>query len=169
MTHRVTECGAERGLLILIRDGEPRIEAEATTGPGKIEVAVRQAADHAVGSAAIRAALCYPDAGARTPRRCLDRYRVFKGRICPAEALRSVLCLPIVRQAKFVGALYLENNLAPCVFTSDRVALLQLLASQAAISLENAHLYSDLQLQAACCSDFLCPPGRSSQMGHRTS
>jgi hypothetical protein len=40
----VEHAGAERGLLILIRDGEPRIEAEATTGPGKIEVAVRQAA-----------------------------------------------------------------------------------------------------------------------------
>src|SRR6202021_735730 len=41
-----------------------------------------------------------------------------------------------------------ENNLAPLVFTPSRVDLLQLLASQAAISLENAHLYSDLQLQA---------------------
>jgi PAS domain S-box-containing protein len=61
---------------------------------------------------------------------------------------RSVLCLPIVKQAKLVGALYLENNLAPFVFTPDRVAVLELLASQAAISLENATLYSDLQLQA---------------------
>jgi PAS domain S-box-containing protein len=58
---------------------------------------------------------------------------------------RSVLCLPIVKQTKLVGALYLENNLTPCAFTSDRVAVLELLASQAAISLENATLYSDLQ------------------------
>src|SRR6202040_1051101 len=56
-----------------------------------------------------------------------------------------VLCLPIVKQATLVGALYLENNLTPCAFTSDRVAVLELLASQAAISLENASLYSDLQ------------------------
>jgi PAS domain S-box-containing protein len=58
---------------------------------------------------------------------------------------RSVLCLPIVRQTKFIGALYLENDLAPGVFTSERVAVLQLLASQAAISLENAALFTDLQ------------------------
>ena len=58
---------------------------------------------------------------------------------------RSVLCLPIVKQAKLVGALYLENNLTPGAFTPDRVTVLQLLASQAAISLENAGLYSDLQ------------------------
>ena len=51
-------------------------------------------------------------------------------------------------RAKLVGALYLENNLTPDVFTPDRITVLQLLASQAAISLENATLYSDLQLQA---------------------
>ena len=61
---------------------------------------------------------------------------------------RSVLCLPIVKQAKLLGALYLENNLTAGAFTPDRVTVLQLLASQAAISLENAGLYSDLQLQA---------------------
>jgi PAS domain S-box-containing protein len=60
---------------------------------------------------------------------------------------RSILCLPILKQAKLVGALYLENSLAPGVFTPDRVTVLGLLASQAAISLENAALYSDLQLQ----------------------
>jgi PAS domain S-box-containing protein len=62
---------------------------------------------------------------------------------------RSVLCLPIVKQTKLIGALYLENNLTPRAFTSDRVALLELLASQATISLENASLYSDLQRSEA--------------------
>jgi PAS domain S-box-containing protein len=57
---------------------------------------------------------------------------------------RSVLCLPLVKQAKLAGALYLENNLAPRVFTSNRIAVLEVLASQAAISLENARLYNDL-------------------------
>src|ERR1700691_4072170 len=62
---------------------------------------------------------------------------------------RSVLCVPIVNQTKLVGALYLENNLTACAFTPDRVAVLELLASQAAISLENASLYSDLQRSEA--------------------
>ena len=62
---------------------------------------------------------------------------------------RSVLCLPIVKQTKLVGALYLENNLTPRAFTSDRVAVLEMLASQAAISLENASLYSDLHRSEA--------------------
>ena len=57
---------------------------------------------------------------------------------------RSILCLPLVNEAKVIGVLYLENNLAPNVFTPDRVALLKVLASQAAISLENSRLYRDL-------------------------
>jgi len=48
-----------------------------------------------------------------------------------------------------MGALYLENNLTPCAFTTDRVAVLEMLASQAAISLENANLYSGLQRSEA--------------------
>src|SRR6202035_5015750 len=57
---------------------------------------------------------------------------------------RSVLCLPLLNQAKLIGVLYLENNLAPRVFAPARLAVLKLLASQAAISLENTRLYRDL-------------------------
>jgi PAS domain S-box-containing protein len=62
---------------------------------------------------------------------------------------RSVLCLPLVKQAKLIGVLYLENNLASNVFTPARISVLELLASQAAISLENARLYNDLQEREA--------------------
>jgi signal transduction histidine kinase len=55
---------------------------------------------------------------------------------------RSVLCLPILRQAKVVGLLYLENALVAGAFTPDRLLALELLASQAAISVENALLLS---------------------------
>src|SRR5271155_5127407 len=63
--------------------------------------------------------------------------------------VRSVLCLSLVRQAKLIGVLYLENNLASHVFTPARISVLELLASQAAISLENARLYDDLQEREA--------------------
>ncbi|MFM0342074.1 trifunctional serine/threonine-protein kinase/ATP-binding protein/sensor histidine kinase [Paraburkholderia fungorum] len=58
---------------------------------------------------------------------------------------KSVLCLPIMRRSTLIGLLYLENNLATHAFTPERVTVLELLASQAAISLENALLYADLQ------------------------
>jgi PAS domain S-box-containing protein len=141
----VEHAGAERGLLILLRGDEPQIEAEATTGQGRAEVTVRQEAitpmdlpksvlqyvirtrEHVVLDDASTTNLYAEDEYVRTKR------------------ARSVLCLPIVKQTKLVAALYLENNLTPRAFTSDRVALLEMLASQAAISLENAKLYSELQ------------------------
>jgi PAS domain S-box-containing protein len=57
---------------------------------------------------------------------------------------RSILCLPLLNQAKLIGVLYLENNLSSWVFVPARIAVLKLLASQAAISLENTGLYRDL-------------------------
>jgi PAS domain S-box-containing protein len=57
---------------------------------------------------------------------------------------RSVLCFPLVKQAKLVGVLYLENSLTPKAFTPDRLTVLELLASQAAISLDNARVYTEL-------------------------
>ena len=63
--------------------------------------------------------------------------------------VRSILCLPLVNQTKLIGVLYLENNLAPPVFAAARIAVLKLLASQAAIALENARLYRDLAAQEA--------------------
>ena len=46
--------------------------------------------------------------------------------------------------AKLSGVLYLENNLAPRVFMPGRTGVLKMLASQAAIALENARLYRDV-------------------------
>jgi GAF domain-containing protein len=57
---------------------------------------------------------------------------------------QSVLCLPLVKQTKLIGALYLENNLAPRVFTPKRLAMLELLVSQSANSLDHARLYAEL-------------------------
>ncbi|WP_437850545.1 AAA family ATPase [Sorangium sp. So ce363] len=62
---------------------------------------------------------------------------------------RSVLCLPIVRQARLLGLLYLENKLVAGAFTPGRLTVLELLASQSAISLENAMLYTDIEQENA--------------------
>jgi predicted ATPase/signal transduction histidine kinase/ActR/RegA family two-component response regulator len=62
---------------------------------------------------------------------------------------KSVLCLPIMRRSALIGLLYLENNLATHAFTSERLTVLELLASQAAISLENALLYANLKRSEA--------------------
>jgi PAS domain S-box-containing protein len=140
----VEHAGAERGLLILFPGDEPRIAAEATTGRGRVEVTLRQAAvspaelPESVLHTVIRTreSVILDDASAQNPFSA-DEY------LCQKPA-RSVLCLPLVKQSKLIGVLYLENNLASHVFTPARISVLELLESQAAISLENARLYNDL-------------------------
>jgi PAS domain S-box-containing protein len=143
------QAGAERGLLILSRGAESRIEAEATTGGDTV---VMQLRDQPVTAAVLpesvlhyvlrtRESVILDDAAAEPPF-AADPY------IRERQA-RSILCLPLITQGKLIGLLYLENNLAARVFAPARIAVLKLLASQAAISLENAHLYNDLQEREA--------------------
>ncbi|MEG4114643.1 MULTISPECIES: PAS domain S-box protein [unclassified Microcoleus] len=68
---------------------------------------------------------------------------------------QSVFCLPLLNQAKLVGVLYLENQLATGVFTPERSQVLQLLSTQAAIAIENANLYSELQAKESKITQFL--------------
>jgi predicted ATPase/signal transduction histidine kinase len=146
-------AGAERGLLILFTDNEPWIAAEARTGRGNIEVTLRNSAltstelSEAVLHTAMRTqdSVILADASAQIPFSADEYVR--------EKHARSVLCLPLVKQSKLVGALYLENNLTPRVFTSPKLAVLKLLASQAAISLENVRLYDELRRSEAYLSE----------------
>src|SRR5258705_3444765 len=140
----VVQAGAERALLILPRGQEPRIEAEATTSGDTVTVRL---VDETVTEPVLpesvlhyvlrtREIVILDDAAAQSPFG-VDSY------IRQRQA-RSILCLPLLNQAKLIGVLYLENNLTSRVFAPARISVLKLLASQAAIALENAHLYRDV-------------------------
>ncbi|MEB3342493.1 ATP-binding protein, partial [Okeania sp.] len=58
---------------------------------------------------------------------------------------KSILCTPIIKQGKLIGIIYLENNLTTGAFTAERLELLEMITTQAAISLENAFLYDTLE------------------------
>jgi len=144
MRTAVEQAGAERGLLILARGSEQRIAAEATTGGDAVSVHLR---DEPVTEAALPESVLHyvvrttesvilDDASAENPF-AADFY-------IRQQHARSVLCVPLLNQAKLIGALYLENNLTPGVFAPSRATALKLLAWQAAISLENTRLYRDL-------------------------
>jgi PAS domain S-box-containing protein len=149
MAITVEQAGAERGLLILLRNGGPQIEAEAITGRDKVEVHLRP---ETVSGSAIPESIFHfvfrtgqkvilDDASVQN----LFSHDAYVQRRRP----RSILCLPITKQGELMGVLYLENNLTSCAFTLGRQAVLELLASQAAISLDNARLYADLRQENA--------------------
>jgi len=142
-------AGAQRGALVLLRGDEPQIEAEAITAHDTVTVRFRQAfptpaeLPDSILRYVIRTHenIILDDASAPNQFSADDYVQKQKA--------RSVLCLPLIKQGSLKGALYLENNLASHVFTPDRISVLKLLASQAAISLENTCLYRDLKEREA--------------------
>jgi signal transduction histidine kinase len=61
------------------------------------------------------------------------------------NAIKSLLCLPIIQQQSLAGLVYLENRLATGVFTADRVGLVRVLAAEAAIAINNALLFGTVE------------------------
>jgi PAS domain S-box-containing protein len=140
----VEHAGADRGLLILPHGGQYQIEAEARSGRDGVRVRL----------------LGTPVTPPELPVLVLEQVIRTESQVILDDArgenvfaedeyigrkqARSLLCLPLLKQAELIGVLYLENSLASHVFTPGRIAVLKLLASQAAIALENARLYSDV-------------------------
>jgi histidine kinase len=62
-----------------------------------------------------------------------------------SKPIKSVLCMPVIYQNRLKGVVYLENNLSDNVFTSERLEVLNILSSQASISIENARLYENVE------------------------
>ena len=144
MRTAIEQAGAERGLLIRPRGDEQRIEAEATASGDSVIVQLR---DEQAGAAALPESVLHyvlrtgesvilDDAAAQSAF-AEDPY-------IRERQTRSILCLPLINQGKLNGVVYLENNLTRSAFAPARIAVLKLLASQAAISLENATLYQAL-------------------------
>ena len=144
MTLALEHAGAERGFLVLLQGDTPMIGAEARIDHKNVAVTLRHDTvtpgemPDSVLRMVIRTgqSLILDDAASQHPFSA-DAY-------VRQKRVRSVLCLPLLKQAELIGLLYLENNLVSHVFTPARIAVLELLASQAAISLENARLYTDL-------------------------
>jgi predicted ATPase/signal transduction histidine kinase len=140
------QAGADRAVLFLARDGLLLPAAEShIDGDGQrlsvlspLPTAAESAAPLSILHAALREREPVLIADAR-----LDG--AFRQDAYLSEARpRSVLALPLIKQHQVIGVAYLENRLTAGVFTPRQAAVLELLAGQAAISLENARLYSDL-------------------------
>ena len=145
----IEHAGAERGLLVLARGDKYRIVAEATIQADRVNVGPRQSGVNAddlpesVLHYVVRTGetLLLHDASGEKSFSA-DPY-------IARHHSRSMLCLPLLKESRLLGMLYLENNLTSHVFTPSRMVVLKLLASQAAISLENIRLYGELQQREA--------------------
>ncbi|WP_439370346.1 AAA family ATPase [Bradyrhizobium sp. DASA03120] len=141
--------GAVRGLLILSEQDGPKIKASASILGDSIVV---EMCDEAASASKLPLAVLHRvlrssevivlDDAATEISLSSDSY-------IREQGSRSVLCVPLLNRAVVTGVLYLENNLAPRAFSPRHTAVLRLLASQAAITLENALLYRNLEQREA--------------------
>ena len=137
-------AGANRGFLILESEDDFRIEAAATADIDEVELRHKQPlSDAQLAVSIVRHVLrsgenvVLEDAYRRGPF-TTDSHVI-------RRRLKSVLCTPIRHKDELVGVLYLENEHAAAAFTNSRTEVLQILLSQAAISLENARYYNELK------------------------
>nr|WP_255216125.1 AAA family ATPase [Pseudenhygromyxa sp. WMMC2535] len=147
MAIAIENAGAERGALLLL--GEAGLQLTALcTADSSLGGVLERPRPLAEATAEVPASLArwvertrepavLDDAGV-DPRFVADIY-------IAARRVRSALCLPIIKHERLIGLLYLENNLSPGSFTSERLEILELLMAQAASALENAQLFEALR------------------------
>jgi PAS domain S-box-containing protein len=149
MTIAIENAGADRGFLILPAGEEYLIQAEARAAGDRIGVTMRQepmtriACPESLVRYVIRTreSVILDDASKPNLFSADDYLR--------DRQSKSILCLPLIKQQQLTGILFLENTLTSHAFTPTRIAVLELLAAQAAISLENTRLYGDLEEREA--------------------
>ena len=149
MTIALENAGADRGLLILPAGDDYLIRAQGQTIGNQVEVVLRQTP--------ISRLTCPNSLLRYVIRTCESmiiedtlRLHPFSGdEYLRGHQPRSILCLPLIKQGRLTGLIYLENTLTAYAFTPNRIAVLELLAAQAAISLEKTRLYSELQEREA--------------------
>jgi PAS domain S-box-containing protein len=145
MVTSLEHASAERGLLFLVRGHEPQVQAEAKTEGDHVRVVLQDALPAVPEFPASIVRYVFRTHQSVILADASAGHSFSDDEYIRAKHVRSILCLPLIKQGILIGELYLENNQISGVFDKDRLAVLELLASQAAISLENARLYAELQ------------------------
>ncbi|MGQ7847267.1 AAA family ATPase [Granulosicoccus sp. 3-233] len=143
-------AGAQRGVLLLSRDGELFIEAEASVLSEQASVLMSIPIDSVDGSTLVPAGVIHFAARTENVVVVADAQideRFMADSYVQRKGSRSLLCQPILSQGKLLGLVYLENELISSAFTPERTRLLSLLSGQIAISINNAELVENLEVK----------------------
>ncbi|WP_437941112.1 AAA family ATPase [Sorangium sp. So ce341] len=140
----VESVGAQRGALILGHEGGPRVEA-VVEDAGEVRVGPSTPVRESGAASARVIELAMSTGSAVVVADAAQDARLDGDPYVAARKPRSVLALPMVSQGEVSGILYLENNAAPDVFSPARLDVLELVAAQAAIAVNNALLYARVQ------------------------
>jgi predicted ATPase/signal transduction histidine kinase/tRNA A-37 threonylcarbamoyl transferase component Bud32 len=147
----IENAGAQKGFLILEKESRWVIEAEASVNSKDIKVLQSIPIDQVNASTQTSfLSTAIVNYVARTHKdvvldNAANKEPFSHDSYIQVTQPKSILCTPLLYQGNLSGILYLENNLTEGVFTRDRVELLRVFSVQAAISIENSHLYEKLE------------------------
>ena len=142
-------AGAQRGYLLLDSDEGLRVQAHAEDGGETLNVMQNTPLDDTEGLSVPLVKFVQRKGEPVVVADAATDDRVKGQAYLETHRPKSILCLPILKQGKHVGVVYLENNLTVGAFTRDRVDLLTLLSGQIAVSIDNALLYEQLEQKVA--------------------
>ena len=125
----IQNSGASRGILILVKNGNPGIVLE-----GDMERMTEQAFRNIEDNKSLNPDLVFEAMNSQNP--IIDN----------GNESQSLLCFPFVSKQQVKAIVYLENNQVSGVFTTERIQILRLLSSAIVVSLENATLYNSLKV-----------------------
>jgi PAS domain S-box-containing protein len=148
-------AGAQRGSLILLSQGKLLIEAEGKIDDDLVTVLQSISVENCqeisysiVNYVARTQESVVLDDAVRSGQFTNDSY-------IQKNQTKSILCVPLINQSQIVSIVYLENNLTAGAFTPERVELLKVLSGQAAISIQNSKLYTEVRESENRLTQFL--------------
>ena len=156
----IENAGAQKGFLILETKGKLLIEAEGEVDTDSVKVLQSIPIDSAGATHDLPLPAAIINYVARTKESVVLNDATHEGKFTndfyiQKNKPKSVLCAPLINQGHLISIVYLENNLTTGAFTPDRLEVLKLLSSQAAISIKNAKLYSELRMSESRLTQFL--------------
>lgn len=149
----IENAGAQIGYLILETQGQLLIEASGSVANENVSVLKSIPIQGYLPTSIINYV-------ARTQETVLKNNAVYQGNFTQdpyikSHQTKSLLCTPLIDRGQLRGIIYLENNLTTGAFTPERLEILQVLSSQAAIAIANAKLYTELQENQSQLAQFL--------------
>ncbi|MGK7949248.1 MAG: AAA family ATPase [Xenococcaceae cyanobacterium] len=149
----IENAGAEFGYLILETEGKLLIEASGSVAEDNITVLKSLPIDNLLPRSIINYVARTRTTVLRNDATRQDNFT--NDPYLKSHQTKSLLCAPLLDRGQLKGIIYLENNLTPGAFTEERLKVLQILSSQAAIAITNAKLYTELQENQNRLAQFL--------------
>jgi len=130
---------AERGMILLLDPLTGALRTRVVRNIKEGPEAERKRSPQSIVKEVIQTGQSVMSADARSDQRFVESESVI------AENIVSILCAPLIIKERIGGAIYVDHRQAKHLFSQKDLSFLEAFADQAAIAIENARLYEELE------------------------